>query len=473
MFEERRGQRGLLQRREEIGRAANEGNARGERSEIAWHAIGAGEADELPPGLEGRNAPRQLERVASDAMKWTAHHAQIDDDFHQEVTVPARSRWVTTFAGRCGIARRVRVALVHDWLVTWRGGEKVLAALAELYPQAPIYTLFHDAAAMPASLESHPIVSSFLDRWPGARSRHRQFLPLMPAAIRSLELGPVDLVISSSHCVAKGVQIPEGARHLSYVHAPLRYMWDRFDDYFGPGKASPLVRLAARGLRPAFQAWDVSTAGHVDRFVANSAHVAAQIAERYQRFATVVHPPVELERFTASSLEGVGKGGYFLCLGALAPYKRIDLAIDAFRTLGWPLWIGGTGQSEAWLRSLPPNVKVLGQVSDADLPELYSNARALIFPGLEDFGITPLEAQASGRPVVAYRGGGALETVTGGAGLFFDEQTPEALVRALRAFETFEATFDPASARAHAERFTKQSFQAGIQREVEALGRGD
>ena len=364
------------------------------------------------------------------------------------------------------------MALVHDWLVTWRGGEKVLAALAELYPEAPIYTLFHDPSAMPESVEAHPIVSSFLDRVPGARSRHRQFLPVMPAAIRSLDLGPVDLVISSSHCVAKGVRIPSGAKHLSYVHAPLRYMWDRFDDYFGSGNAPPLVRLSARALRPAFRAWDVATASSVDRFVANSAHVASQIAERYQRFATVLHPPVELERFTTTPLEASGHGGYFLCLGALAPYKRIDLAIEAFRRLGWPLWIGGSGQSEGWLRSLPPNVKVLGQVSDAELPSLYSNARALIFPGLEDFGITPLEAQACGRPVIAYRGGGALETVTERTGLFFDAQTIDSMVGALQAFDGFEKTFEPAAARAQAQRFTKQAFQGGIHREVEALGRG-
>jgi glycosyltransferase involved in cell wall biosynthesis len=356
-------------------------------------------------------------------------------------------------------------------LVTWRGGEKVLAALAELYPQAPIYTLFHDAAVMPRNLDEHPVIASFLDRWPGARSRHRQFLPLMPAAIRSLELGPVDLVISSSHCVAKGVRVPTGALHLSYVHAPLRYMWDRFDDYFGPGRAPLLTRLSALALRPAFQAWDVSTAASVDRFVANSEHVAAQIARRYQRFAKVVHPPVELECFTTSSLVS-GQGGYFLCLGALAPYKRIDLAIEAFRRLGWPLWIGGSGQSAGWLRSLPSNVKVLGQVADAELPALYSNARALVFPGLEDFGITPIEAQACGRPVIAYRGGGALETVSERTGLFFDEQTVDSLVRALEAFDAFEKTFDPALARAQAQRFTKQAFHVAIQREVEALGRG-
>jgi glycosyltransferase involved in cell wall biosynthesis len=363
----------------------------------------------------------------------------------------------------------VRVALVHDWLVTWRGGEKVLAALAELFPDAPIFTLFHEPSAMPDAIERHPIVSSFLDRLPGARGRHRQFLPLMPAAIRSLDVGPVDLVISSSHCVAKGVRIPPGARHLSYVHAPLRYMWDRFDDYFGPGRAAGPVRLAARALRPAFQAWDVATAASVDRFVANSAHVAAQIAERYQRFATVVYPPVELERFVEGTLEGLGQGGYFLCLGALAPYKRVDLAIEAFARLGLPLWIGGSGQSEAWLSRLPPTVKVLGQVPDAELPALYRNARALVFPGLEDFGITPLEAQACGRPVIAYGAGGALETVTPQTGVFFGEQTVEALVEAVRSFVAFERGFSPAAARAQASRFTKAAFQAGIRQALESL----
>ncbi|MBL8918276.1 MAG: glycosyltransferase [Myxococcaceae bacterium] len=363
----------------------------------------------------------------------------------------------------------MRVALVHDWLITWRGGEKVLAALAELYPRAPIYTLFHDRTAMPPELETRAITSSFLDRLPGARSRHRHFLPLMPAAIRSLELRDVDVVISSSHCVAKGVRVPEGARHLSYVHAPLRYMWDRFDDYFGPGKASRPVRLAARALRPGLRAWDVATASGVDRFVANSAHVAAQIAERYQRFARVLHPPVELERFASGSLDGTGRGGYFLCVGALAPYKRLDLAIEAFRRLGWPLWIGGSGQSKAWLESLPPNVKVLGQVPDAELPALYRDARALVFPGLEDFGITPLEAQASGRPVIAFAGGGALETVTSDTGLFFADQTVEALIAALESFDRFEAGFHPRAARAQAERFTKTAFQAGIRDEVAAL----
>lgn len=365
--------------------------------------------------------------------------------------------------------RGARVALAHDWLVTWRGGEKVLLAIAELFPDAPIFTLFHDPAAMPAALEAHRVEASLLDRIPGARERHRLFLPLMPAAIRALEPRRVDLVISSSHCVAKAIPVPRGAKHLSYVHAPLRYMWDRFDDYFGPGRAPLPVRLAARALRPAFRAWDVFTSTGVDRFVTNSRHVAQQVAERYHRHARVIHPPVELERFIHQPLSAAGQGGYYLCFGALAPYKRIDLAIQAFKRLGLPLWIAGSGQSKEWLHGLPKNVKALGHVPDDEVPDLYRNARALVFPGVEDFGITPLEAQACGRPVIAMGAGGALETVTGETGVFFREQTVEALMDAVRRFEQFEPGFQPSRARAQAETFTKDAFQAALLAELDVL----
>lgn len=365
--------------------------------------------------------------------------------------------------------RGARVALAHDWLVTWRGGEKVLLAIAELFPDAPIFTLFHDGGAMPAALEAHRVEASLLDRIPGARERHRLFLPLMPAAIRAMRPRDVDLVISSSHCVAKAIPVPRGAKHLSYVHAPLRYMWDRFDDYFGPGRASLPVRLAARTLRPAFRAWDVFTSTGVDRFVTNSRHVAQQVAERYHRHARVIHPPVELERFMHQPLSAAGQGGYYLCFGALAPYKRIDLAIEAFKRLGLPLWIAGSGQSKDWLHGLPKNVKALGHVSDDEVPDLYRNARALVFPGVEDFGITPLEAQACGRPVIAMGEGGALETVTGETGLFFREQTVEALMDAVRRFEAFEPGFQPSRARAQAETFTKTAFQTALLAELNAL----
>ncbi len=346
----------------------------------------------------------------------------------------------------------------------------MLAAMARRFPDAVIYTLFHEPAAMPPGLESHRIVTSFLDAIPGARARHRLMLPLLPAAIRSLVVEPCDLVISSSHCVAKAIRAPKGAKHLSYVHAPLRYMWDRFDDYFGPGRTSPAVRLAARALRPALQAFDVATARGVDRFIANSHHVAAQIEQRYGRPASVIAPPVELERFSREPLPQQ-PGEYFLVLGALAPYKRVDLAIAAFRELGLPLWVVGSGQDEAALSNgLPPNIRVLGQVADAELPALYRNAKALIFPGLEDFGLTPLEAMGCGRPVIAFQAGGALDTVTPRTGLFFEHQTVSSLKAAVQRFEHFERhEFSPSAARAQAMRFTEQRFTEALDREVAAV----
>ncbi len=297
---------------------------------------------------------------------------------------------------------------------------------------------------------------------------------MFPAAIRSLDLSGFDLVISSSHCVAKGVRVPKGARHLSYVHAPMRYMWDLFDEYFGPGRAGRLTRLGARAMRGPLQRWDAKSASGVDRFVANSAHIAKKIARYYGRDASVVHPPVELERFTRQPAAGSGQGGYFLWLGALAPYKRVDLAIEAFRRTGQTLWIAGSGQDLARVAgALPPNVKWLGQVSDEDVVRLYRDARALVFTGEEDFGLTPLEAQASGRPVIALARGGALETVTERTGLFFAEQTVDALVEVLGRFDAFEAGFDPEHARAQALGFSKPAFQRRLLAEVAALSEAD
>jgi len=365
----------------------------------------------------------------------------------------------------------MRVALVHDWLVTARGGERVLEALCRMFPGADLYTLLHEKGSQAAPIEQRRIVTSFLDRLPGVYQRYRHLLPLMPAAIESLRLDGYDLVVSSSHCVAKGVRVPAPARHLSYVHAPMRYMWDLFDDYFGPGRAPLPVRVAARAARPALRAWDRSSAQRPDALVANSHHVAGKVKAFWGRDAAVVHPPVELSRFT-SEPPGAGRGGYFLWLGALAPYKRVDLALEAFRRTGLPLWVAGDGQDAARLRQqLPPNVKLLGKVTDADVPALYRDARALVFPGEEDFGITPLEAQASGRPVIALGRGGALETVSARTGVFFRDQTVEGLVEAVRTFEaSFEPRFTPAEARAQAERFSPAAFEAGIRGQLARLG---
>lgn len=362
----------------------------------------------------------------------------------------------------------MRVALIHDWLVSNRGGERVLEALLELFPQAPIFTLVHAPGSVPRGIERRTIHTSFLQRIPGIARRYREFLPLMPKAIESFDLSGFDLIVSSSHCVAKGVRKPLGTRHLSYVHAPMRYMWDLFDEYFGPGRASLPVRAAAAAARPFLQRWDRESARRVDRFVANSENIGRKIERIYERAAHVVYPPVDVRRFADRPL-GEGKGGYFLWLGALAPYKRVDLAIEAFRRTGLPLWIAGAGQDEGRLRSLPSNVKVLGRVPDDELPDLYADARALIFPGEEDFGITPVEAQAAGRPVIALGRGGALETVTAKTGVFFEEKTPDSLVEALTRFEAFERSFVPADARANAGRFSKERFLTEMAVQVRAL----
>ena len=363
----------------------------------------------------------------------------------------------------------MRVALVHDWLTGRRGGELVLAQLVRLFPGSEIFTLLHVPGSVGEDVESRPIHTSPLQRIPGVAHRYRTLLPLMPAALRFLDLRGFDLVISSSHCVAKGTRVPPGVPHLAYVHSPMRYMWDQFDAYFGPGRASLPVRLAALATRPALQAWDRRTAADPDALVANSHHVAQRIARFWGREADVIHPPVDLARFGSQSPVN-GGGGYFLWLGALAPYKRVDLAVEAFRRTGQLLWIAGDGQDGRLLRGgLPPNVRWLRKVPDADVPELYRGARALVFPGEEDFGIAPLEALASGRPVIALARGGALETLTPETGVFFETPTPAALVEALARFEAFERGFDPARARAQAELFSEERFRAAVQLKIKAL----
>jgi glycosyltransferase involved in cell wall biosynthesis len=367
----------------------------------------------------------------------------------------------------------IRVALVHDWLTGRRGGELVLAQLVRLFPGSEIFTLLHVPGSVGPDVESRPIHTSPLQRVPGVAHRYRTLLPLMPVALRRLDLRGFDLVVSSSHCVAKGARVPPGVPHLAYVHSPMRYMWDQFDAYFGPGRASLPVRLAAAASRPALQAWDRRTAADPDALVANSQHVARRIARFWGREAEVIHPPVDLARF---DLGDRPRDGYFLWLGALAPYKRVSLAVEAFRRTGQPLWIAGDGQDARLLRQgLPPNVRWLGKVPDADVPGLYRGARALVFPGEEDFGIAPLEALASGRPVIALARGGALETLTPQTGLFFDAPAPEALVEALGRFEAFERGFEPARARGRAELFSEERFRDAIRRKVEAViaGRPD
>jgi glycosyltransferase involved in cell wall biosynthesis len=322
----------------------------------------------------------------------------------------------------------MRVALVHDWLTGLRGGEKVLEVLCELFPNATLFTLVHVEGATSATIESLPIRTAFTQKLPGVKRLYRWYLPIHPWAIESLDLSEFDVVLSSSHCVAKGAISRPGAVHISYCHTPMRYVWDRFEDYFGNGLAAKLVYgPVARRLRE----WDRESARRVDHFIANSTYVAGRIEKYYGRQAdAVIPPPVDTERYTPSADD---PDDYFLVVSALVPYKRIDLAIDAFRRRKDSLIIVGSGPSARRLqRAAPPNVEFRGWVSDDELKTLYRHCRACLLPGVEDFGIVPLEAQASGAPVVAYGHGGALDTVRDGeTGIFFAEQTPEALSRAI------------------------------------------
>lgn len=357
-----------------------------------------------------------------------------------------------------------RVALVHDWLTGMRGGERCLEVLCELFPEAPLFTLLHVPGSVSPLIENRRIVTSFVQRLPGAAARYRYYLPVFPLAISRFDLSDYDLVVSMSHCVAKGVRVPPGALHLCYCFSPMRYVWDLYDDYFGPG-----CGLATRALMPsvaaALRRWDRRT-DSVHRFVAISRHIADRIRRAYDRPADVIHPPVDVQRFEIAE----AGDDYYLVVSALVPYKRVDLAVGAATRLGRRLVVVGTGPEEARLRSLAgPTVTFLGWRPDAEVARLYARCRALLFPAVEDFGITPLEAAAAGRPTIALARGGALETMVGldapdaaPTAVFFSEQSVEALVEAIVTFEGAATRFDGKALRARAEAFDRPLFKARL-----------
>lgn len=363
-------------------------------------------------------------------------------------------------------AAPVRVALVHDWLTGMRGGEYVLEAIAELFPRAELFTLLYVPGKISPLLTTLKRHTSWLQKVPAAEHRYRHFLPLMPRMIESLDVSGFELVLSSSHCVAKGIRKPPGAVHVSYVHAPMRYMWDRYEDYFGAGRAGILTRLAARSLRTRLQQWDrrVSQAPQVDRLIANSHFIASQIERAYGREANVVYPFADTERFVAPRVPGK----HYLMVTAFAPYKRVDLAIEAFNRLKLPLLIVGGGQEAARLKPLAgPTVEFVGALSNASIADLYARCRAFVFPGLEDFGITPVEAMAAGAPVIAFGQGGAAETVVDGkTGLLFQPQTVEALMAAIEKIENGQVRWNESDCRARGREFSRERFKREFAQEV-------
>ncbi len=340
-------------------------------------------------------------------------------------------------AGRTGhpaTALMPKVALVHDWLTGMRGGERVLEAIAALYPWAPIYTLLHVPGSVSPALEAHPILTSFLQRWPGARRHYRRYLPLFPAAVEDFDLGGYDLVISTSHAVAKGAIPAPGAFHVCYCHTPMRYAWDQEHAYF-PRRRGGAARVRGMVLA-ALRAWDVASAARVDLFIANSRFVASRIERYYGRRAEVVPPPVDVDFFTPGE-GGRGAGAdYCLAVAALAPYKKLDVAIDACARAGIELRIVGSGPEKKRLRWLTGRgARLLGRLDGAALREQLRGARCLVQPGVEDFGIAAVEALACGTPVVALGRGGVLDIVEDGVHgvLCQDEREPGAQASALAA----------------------------------------
>ena len=359
----------------------------------------------------------------------------------------------------------MNVALVHDWLNQLGGAEDVLESIVDLFPEAPIYTALYWPEKMPAHWRAWDIRTSFIDRLPLAQKRQQLYLPLYPIAFEQFDFSGYDLVLSSKSGFCHGIITGPETLHICYCHAPTRYLW-RYHQYAAREQLNPVVRFVLPPVLTYLRLWDRLAADRVDHFIANSEIVRRRIARFYGRDSVVIYPPVDTARFEPS----VRQDDYYLFVGRLLPYRRLDLLVEAFNRLGYPLIIAGRGRARARLEALAePNITFTGYVPDADLPDLVARCRAFLWPGEEDFGIAPVQAMAAGRPVIAFGAGGAVDTVVPGTGALFKEQSAAALVDAVGRFDPDDV--DPAFIRAHALQFDADVFRrqlsAFIERKVE------
>lgn len=358
----------------------------------------------------------------------------------------------------------MKVAIVHYWLVTMRGGEKVLEELCRLFPEADIYTNVYVPEKISETIKAHKIYTTKINRWPMAKKLYQKYMPFMPNALMELDLTGYDLVISSESGPAKGVCPAPQAFHICYCHTPMRYLWDMYHDYFR--KANPLVKFFMKKMIPGLRQWDVMSSNLVDHFIANSSFVAARIQRYYNRQADIIFPPCDIERYVDNPRK---PEDFYLFFGQLVGYKRADLAIEACVKSGRKLVVIGDGKSkEAKKYTKTGLVTFTGRVSDQQVADYLSRARALIFPGIEDFGIIPVEANAAGCPVLAYRKGGACDSILENkTGLFFDQQTAQAIINCMDEFEKLEKNFSKREIYTkHVQKFSADQFRSKIKKVI-------
>lgn len=352
---------------------------------------------------------------------------------------------------------KAKVALVFDWMTTSGGAERVNLVLHKLFSKAPIFTSVYNPKKL-KGFESSDINTSFIQKLPFAKTKHQYYLDLMPYAFEQFDLSDYDIVISSSHSCAKGIITKPETLHICYCHSPMRYAWDDWHNYVNNYKMNPILKFIGKKHLHKLRIWDRLSAERVDHFIANSNTTKKRIAKYYKKFSKIIHPMIEVKDF---ELNLKNNRDYYLAVGRLTPYKKFGLIVDSFNKNGKPLKIVGNGVEYSQLKKrAKSNIEFLQFIPDEELKQIYGNAKAFIFPQIEDFGITPLEAMATGTPVIAFNQGGALETVVENeTGIFFDKQTVSSLNSAIEKFEKIEKTFDRNKIRKHVEKFDTENFE--------------